>query len=89
MMIQKLNGLKQMSNYLPAGADKDPRAPWNYEDLCPNCDKDIIRDIAEQEATNADLDYDGVLESMIEDTSLCKDCYKEEMADDDWANWRD
>ena len=42
-----------------------------------------------QTATNADLDYDEVLESMIEDTSLCKDCYKEEMADDDWYNWRD
>ena len=78
-----------MSNFLPAGSTKDPRAPWNYEDLCRNCDKDVIRDIADQEAINSDRDYDEVLESILEDTSICKECYKEEMADDDWANWRD
>jgi hypothetical protein len=89
MINQKLNGLQRMSNYLPAGSDRDPRAPWNYEDLCRNCDKDIIRDIADQEATNSDRNYDEVLESMLEDACLCKECYKEEMADDDWANWRD
>lgn len=89
MMIQKLNGLKQMSNYLPAGADKDPRAPWNMEDLCRYCDRDVIKEIADQEATNSDRDYDEVLESMLEDTSLCRDCQKEQDADDDdWCNWR-
>lgn len=78
-----------MNSNLPAGADKDPRAIWNYEDLCRNCDMDVIRDIADQEAINSDRDYDEVLESMLEDVSICKECYKEEIADDDWHNWRD
>jgi hypothetical protein len=78
-----------MQSNLPAGSAKDPRAPWNYEDLCPYCDIDVIRDIADQEATNSDRNYDEVLEAMLEDTCMCKDCFKEQEADsyDDWNNW--
>jgi hypothetical protein len=88
MMTQKLNGLRQMNSNLPAGAQQDVTAPWNQvDDLCRYCDQDVIRGMA-QEATFDDSDVDEYMEAMLEEAGLCRDCFKEEQADD-WCNWRD
>ena len=90
MIIQKLNGLKPMDN-LPMGADKDVNAPWNQvSDLCRVCDRDIIRGMA-MEAVPDESDVDEYYEAMLEEADICRDCFKEEQADDDddWINWRD
>ncbi len=91
MMIQKLNGLKQMNSNLPAGAEQDVNAPWNQvSDLCRNCDRDIIRGMAYESAPD-ESDVDEHFEAMLEEADICRDCFKEEQADDedDWVNWRD
>jgi hypothetical protein len=74
---------------LPAGAEHDVTAPWNQvDDLCRYCDQDVIRGMA-QEATHDESDVDEYMEAMLEEAGLCKDCFKEEQADDDdWCNWK-
>jgi hypothetical protein len=44
-----------------------------------------------QEATPDDADVQEHFEAMLEEADLCRDCFKEEQADDDddWCNWRD
>jgi hypothetical protein len=89
MMTLKLNGLKQMNSNLPAGAEQDVNAPWNnVSDLCRNCDRDIIRGMS-QEAAYDESDVDEYMEAMLEEADLCRDCFKEQEADDqdDWVNW--
>jgi len=88
-MILKLNGLKQMNSNLPAGAEQDVSAPWNHvSDLCRNCDRDIIRGMA-YEAVVDESDVDEYFEAMLEEADICRDCFKEEQADDDgWCNWK-
>lgn len=91
MITLKLNGLKQMNSNLPAGAQQDVNAPWNQvDDLCRYCDADIIRGMAVEAATD-ELDADAYEEAMLEEAGLCRDCFKEQNADDDddWINWRD
>jgi hypothetical protein len=90
-MTQKLNGLKQMNSNLPTGAEQDVSAPWNQvSDLCRNCDRDIIKGMA-YEAVVDESDVDEHFEAMLEEADICRDCFKEEQADDDddWCNWRD
>ena len=71
---------------LPAGAEHDVTAPWNQvDDLCRYCDRDTIRSMA-QEATPDDADVQEHFEAMLEEADLCRDCFKEEQADD-WCNW--
>jgi hypothetical protein len=41
-----------------------------------------------QEATPDDADVQEHFEAMLEEADLCRDCFKEEQADD-WCNWRD
>ena len=82
-MTLKLNGLRQMNSNLPAGAEQDVNAPWNQvSDLCRNCDRDSIRVMA-QEATHDESDVDEYFEAMLEEADICRDCFKEEQADDD------
>lgn len=74
---------------LPAGAEHDVAAPWNQVDnLCRYCDRDNIRSMA-QEATLDGSDVDDYMETLLEEADLCRDCFKEEQADDndDWCNW--
>lgn len=74
---------------LPAGAEHDVTAPWNQvDDLCRYCDQDIIRGMA-QEASPDEADTDEHYEAMLEEAGLCRDCQKEQDADDDddWVNW--
>lgn len=88
-MTQKLNGLRQMNSNLPVGAEQDVNAPWNdVSDLCRYCDRDIIMGMA-QEATPDDADVQEHFEAMLEEADLCRDCFKEQEADDqdDWVNW--
>ena len=78
-----------MNSNLPAGAEQDVSAPWNsVSDLCRNCDRDIIRGMA-QEAVLDESDVDEYFEAMLEEADLCRDCFKEQEADDqdDWVNW--
>ena len=78
-----------MHSNLPAGAENNPHAPWNQVDnLCPYCDRDIIKGMAAENADGADREYDEILEAMLEESTLCRNCYNEENADD-WCNWRD
>ena len=80
---------KAMNSNLPMGADNSPIAPWNQvDDLCRYCDQDIIRGMA-QEASLDESDVDEHMENMLEEAGLCKDCFKEQNADDDddWVNW--
>ena len=71
---------------LPAGAEHDVTAPWNQvDDLCRYCDQDIIRGMA-QEAVLDESDVDEYMEALLEEAGLCKDCFKEEQADE-WCNW--
>ena len=75
---------------LPAGTEHDVTAPWNQvNDLCKYCDRDNIRGIA-QEAALDESDVDEYMEAILEEAGLCKDCFKEEQADDDddWCNWK-
>ena len=74
---------------LPTGAEHDVTAPWNQvDDLCKYCDQDIIRGMA-QEAVLDESDVEEHMENMLEEAGLCKDCFKEEQADDDdWCNWK-
>jgi len=74
---------------LPAGAERDATAPWNQvDDLCRYCNRDTIRGIA-QEAALDESDVDEYMEAILEEAGLCKDCFKEEQADDDdWCNWK-
>ena len=79
-----------MQDNLPAGAQQDVNAPWNQvDDLCRYCDQDIIRGMA-QEAVLDESDTDERYEAMLEEAGLCKECQKEEDADnnDDWCNWK-
>jgi len=78
-----------MQDNLPAGAQQDVNAPWNQvDDLCRCCDQDIIRGMA-QEAALDESDVDEYMEALLEEAGLCKDCFKEEQADDDdWCNWK-
>jgi len=80
---------KTMNSNLPMGADNSHIAPWNQvNDLCRYCDQDIIRGMA-QEATHDESDVDEYMEAMLEEAGLCRDCFKEQEADehDDWCNW--
>ena len=75
---------------LPAGAEHDVTAPWNQvDDLCRYCDQDVIRGMA-QEAALDESDVDEYMEALLEEAGLCKECQKEEDADnnDDWCNWK-
>jgi hypothetical protein len=81
---------KAMNSNLPMGADNSSIAPWNQvDDLCRYCDQDIIRGMA-QEAVLDESDTDEYMEALLEEAGLCKDCFKEEQADDDddWCNWK-
>ena len=81
-----------MSNNLPIGADNDVNAPWNQvTDLCRYCDRDIIEGMALENVETTNWGYEEILEAMLEESTLCRDCFKEEQADDedDWINWRD
>jgi hypothetical protein len=78
-----------MQNNLPTGAQQDVNAPWNQvDDLCRYCDQDIIRGMA-QEASLDEADTDENYEAMLEEAGLCRECQKEQDADDqdDWVNW--
>ena len=80
---------KTMNSNLPMGAEKDSRAPWNQvSDLCRYCDQDTIREMA-VEAAPDESDVDEYYESMRDEADLCRDCFKEQQADDedDWVNW--
>ena len=78
-----------MHSNLPAGAESNPHAPWNQvDDLCRYCDRDIIEGMASENAEETDREYEEILEAMLEEATLCRDCYDEENADD-WCNWRD
>jgi len=79
-----------MQSNLPTGAQQDVNAPWNQvDDLCRYCDQDIIRGMA-QEASLDEADTDEHYATMLEEAGLCRDCFKEQDADDDdWVNWRD
>jgi hypothetical protein len=42
-----------------------------------------------QEAALDESDVDEYMEALLEEAGLCKDCFKEEQADDDdWCNWK-
>jgi hypothetical protein len=78
-----------MQSNLPTGAEQDVNAPWNQvDDLCRYCDQDIIRGMA-QEASLDEADTDENYEAMLEEAGLCRECQKEQDADDqdDWVNW--
>jgi hypothetical protein len=78
-----------MNSNLPAGAEQDVSAPWNQvSDLCRNCDRDSIRVMA-QEAVLDESDVQEHFEAMLEEADLCRDCFKEQEADDqdNWVNW--
>jgi hypothetical protein len=78
-----------MQSNLPTGAQQDVNAPWNQvDDLCRYCDQDIIRGMA-QEASLDEADTDENYEAMLEEAGLCRECQKEQDADDqdDWVNW--
>ena len=78
-----------MQSNLPTGAQQDVNAPWNQvDDLCRYCDQDIIRGMA-QEASLDESDTDENYEAMLEEAGLCRECQKEQDADDqdDWVNW--
>jgi len=40
-----------------------------------------------QEAALDESDVDEYMEALLEEAGLCKDCFKEEQADD-WCNWK-
>jgi hypothetical protein len=70
-----------MNNNLPAGAAMDSRAPWNIDrKLCCYCDKEEITEVFFEEVTDEEFD-ETKLEEFISEHQMCKDCYKEEMAD--------
>jgi hypothetical protein len=72
---------------LPAGADTDPNAPWNQcDDLCRNCDKDVIQQQYRHVYPLADeTDDDGNLldpgapeiEDYVYSHKLCRGCHEE------------
>lgn len=81
-----------MSDYLPAGSDTDPNAPWNQaEDLCRYCDVDVIREMAISLADDGHKDVEDIEQQLLDSSDICRDCFKEQQADDDddWINWRD
>ena len=81
-----------MSDYLPTGSENDPNAPWNQaEDLCRYCDVDVIKEMAIALADDGHKDVEDIEQHLLDNSDLCKDCYKEQEADDidDWINWRD
>ncbi len=71
------------SNNLPAGAEHDPRAPWNAQDYCRYCDIDQIvnRAIELVEDPDDDTAVDAVSESLLNEAGLCHSCKEEETAD--------
>lgn len=74
---------------LPAGAEHDVTAPWNQvDDLCRYCDQDTIRSMA-QESVPDESDTEEHYEAMLDEAGLCRECQKEQDADDDddWVNW--
>ena len=80
---------KTMNSNLPMGADNSPIAPWNQvDDLCKYCDRDIIMGMAQESAPD-DSDVQEHFEAMLEEADMCRDCFKEQQADDDddWCNW--
>jgi len=88
----KLKELKEMSDYLPAGSENDPNAPWNMgEPVCRYCDEELIKQISMQLAEGLNRDPDDLEQEFLDNAEICKDCYKEQEADDDddWINWRD
>ena len=82
-----------MSNYLPAGADNDPNAPWNIDtNLCKNCNSNEVYAEAFDIADKSNLDISEVFDEINSQLTLCDDCVREELADedndDDWASWK-
>ena len=71
------------SNNLPAGAENDPRAPWNSDDYCRYCDIDVIRAQAKEIVDDPEDDtaVDSVTESLLSEIGLCRSCKEEETAD--------
>ena len=62
---------------LPAGAENDPRAPWDEPDLCGICDKDYALNLAKKECKDPE-DYDELMKiyhELINEMGLCKSCY--------------
>lgn len=71
------------SDNLPAGAENDPRAPWNARDYCRYCDIDQIKAQAKEMAEDSDDDtaVDSITESLLTEAGLCRRCMEEEIAD--------
>ena len=79
-----------MSN-LPAGAERDPFAPWNQRDsLCKYCDREQIQDqlyrVIVLDTTLDEDRIDEIVEEEIYKFPLCPQCAKEEYYDYDKEN---
>jgi ribosomal protein L40E len=72
-----------MSENLPTGAQNDPKAPWNAQDLCRYCDIDQIRDKAREmvEDPENDTAVDAVMETLTNDVGVCRGCREEDTVD--------
>lgn len=81
-----------MSKYLPAGADNDPNAPWNFDNnLCKYCNSNEIYAEAYTIAEEQSLDISEVFDEINSECSICDECAREQLADEDdddgWGDW--
>jgi hypothetical protein len=72
-----------MQNNLPKQTRSKSKPSWNTEDFCRYCDLDTLKDIAKDNVSDPDdeYEYDKVFNEIYISTGICRHCKEEETAD--------